>query len=498
MDDYIIAEMRGLKRVVNQFEKHDANPVLRADKPWEQRIGEYMLIHDERDSAFKCWYHGSKVYYDKPGRSEVGYAISNDGVRWEKPNLGLVEFEGTAETNIVPNVWRTVPLIVHEPGATDPRRRFRSLRRDPSDTEGYYHTMYSPDGIHWNTKDSERTNMKYVDDPPYIHFDAQRGLYTFYRRCWTRSHAEVGGGHQWGWPGKRAVGFALSRDFSYWQPNGAFILVPDEYDDRWAQENGGRYADLHAMRGFPYEGIWLGLVERENIVLPAPRGPDGRAVLNDDSYREHSLAYSRNGVTWHRLEDKTPPIPRGDRGEWDCADLGYPSTLPFIRGDEIWIYYRGVNCTKLCPSWLGEVPSNDERAKRFPEFYRAWKDTHQHPWDARTASIGIAKIRIDGFVSLDAGDEEAVLVTRPLQAEGRRLILNARIDGSLQVEIVGDFGAQNGIPEGPSDWLTGDSLRHVVRWSGTGDLGTLTGRRIRLRIGMRAAKLYSLRFADSV
>ena len=34
VDDHIIEHMNGLARVVNQFEKYEGNPVLRADLPW--------------------------------------------------------------------------------------------------------------------------------------------------------------------------------------------------------------------------------------------------------------------------------------------------------------------------------------------------------------------------------------------------------------------------------------------------------------------------------
>ncbi len=40
----------------------------------------------------------------------------------------------------------------------------------------------------------------------------------------------------------------------------------------------------------------------------------------------------------------------------------------------------------------------------------------------------------------------------------------------------------------------GDALERVVSWKGTGDPGDLAGRPVRLRISMRDADLYSLRF----
>src|SRR5262249_15543870 len=151
---------------------------------------------------------------------------------------------------------------------------------------------------------------------------------------------------------------------------------------------------LHAMRGFPYEGIWLGLVERDNLILAALM-KDGKALTNDDSYRQHSLAYSRDGYAWQRLEDRSTLIPLGDKGEWDSADLGYPCSKPIIRDQEIWVYYRGINCTKYCPSWYGEVEKYERIAQTDQDYFRKWKSLHPHAWNARTSSIGLAKIRLD-------------------------------------------------------------------------------------------------------
>jgi len=126
------------------------------------------------------------------------------------------------------------------------------------------------------------------------------------------------------------------------------ILKADEEDQRWARGNGGERADLHAMRGFPYEGLWLGLVERENLILPAIM-KDGCALTNDDGARIHSLAYSRDGHSWHRLSDRTAPIPLGKDGEWDSADLGYPTSQPIVKDGQIWFFYRGGQLHQVLP-----------------------------------------------------------------------------------------------------------------------------------------------------
>ena len=489
VDNYVVERIDGLRRAVNQFRKHPDNPVLRAEEPWENlRIGEFDLLYDEEEELFKCWYPGCTAFYDKDnvaGDHSLGYAVSHNGVHWEKRQLD------NTITPVIGGLNRTI--LLKDTREEDPAKRYKALCRG---ADFFYYACYSADGLTWSGP-QERTTMRYLDDPPYLHYDAQQGVYTFYRRYWTHSHDVVGGGHQSGWPGDRAVGLATSRDFVYWQPNGTLILKADEEDQRWARDQGGARADIHAMRGFPYQGLWLGFVERENLILPAIR-KEGRTYTNDDSARIHSLAYSRDGYSWHRLEDRTAPIPLGNQGEWDCADLGYPTSRPFVRDDELWVFYRGGNCTKKCTTWYGNVEHLHEviRANGGEEYYRRWKSMHDHPWDGRTMSIGLARIRLDGFVSLDAGDEKGILTTRPLVFDGNHLVINAdATDGSLAVEIQDAAGsAIDGYALSDCRPLNADAVRHTVRWNGAAGLGTLFGQPVRLRFVLKNAKLYAFGF----
>src|SRR5262249_25678970 len=79
--------------------------LLPQDKPWEEiRVGAYTCVL-EYNGAYHLWYasYGRKG----PNTFETGgprfecYAFSTDGVRWEKPNVGLIAFRGSKDTNIV-------------------------------------------------------------------------------------------------------------------------------------------------------------------------------------------------------------------------------------------------------------------------------------------------------------------------------------------------------------------------------------------------------------
>ena len=105
--------------------------------------------------------------------------------------------------------------------------------------------------------------------------------------------------------------------------------------------------------------------------------------------------------------------------------------------------------------------------------------------------------RPDGLVALTAGSEGGEALTRPVQFDGRKLVLNYRTGdkGSLRVELqaadgqpLADFAADK------CRSLSGDSLAAEAAWSAGGDLGSLSGQPVRLRFVLQDAELFSFRF----
>jgi hypothetical protein len=117
-------------------------------------------------------------------------------------------------------------------------------------------------------------------------------------------------------------------------------------------------------------------------------------------------------------------------------------------------------------------------------------------------SVGLAKLRRDGFVSIDADDEEGALITKPLTYRGNRMALNVDArQGQVRVEIVDPFdGPVSGFERAACDPFTGDAMRHTVTWRGKADIGALMQPGsagyggVRFKIYLRNAKLYALEF----
>ena len=173
-------------------------------------------------------------------------------------------------------------------------------------------------------------------------------------------------------------------------------LVPDELDDAWCLDAGQR-TEFYGMSGFVYGGQFLGFLPVFDVIkdargesgMPASVAADGSKGLHAPAVISESgaeidqapwdgpiaaqLVHSRDGLSWHRFEDRSPIIPRGEPGSFGRRLYLCSADRPLIRGDEVWHYYTAVSTM------------------------------HGGPMPPKTISIGLAKWRLDGFVSLDAG-----------------------------------------------------------------------------------------------
>lgn len=127
-DDAIVETLENTRRKLNPALKLADNPVIKRDKPWEgPDIRLAWVIFDQRMGKFRMRY--SSGVYRAAGRDEKGdvivkgehdeeaakrvvcEAFSDDGVNWVKPELGLVEFEGSTANNILPDSALRVKII---------------------------------------------------------------------------------------------------------------------------------------------------------------------------------------------------------------------------------------------------------------------------------------------------------------------------------------------------------------------------------------------------
>jgi hypothetical protein len=211
------------------------------------------------------------------------------------------------------------------------------------------------------------------------------------------------------------------------------------------------------MNGFAYGHSYLGIIPIFRIERIVEKTDRNRSRY--DGPMEGQLITSRDGLNWSRMENRSPVIPSGtgfDRSVMNVA------TSPLIVGDEIWEYYTAISTT------------------------------HGGPTPPKQLTIALARWRLDGFVSLDAGATEGVVETTRLNPpQAQRLEVNAdAAGGSLTVEVLGADGAPlPGYGAADATRITSDSVRHVVRWTGREELPA--GQPFRLRFRFTRASLYS-------
>lgn len=75
-------------------------PFLFADRPWESfSLNCGTMIYE--NGTYKLWYEAMDKDYKNDLDSRLCYAESCDGVKWEKPELGIIEYNGDKKNNIV-------------------------------------------------------------------------------------------------------------------------------------------------------------------------------------------------------------------------------------------------------------------------------------------------------------------------------------------------------------------------------------------------------------
>jgi hypothetical protein len=464
-DEYLVETSVRVRAVLRQPVKHGF-PVLSPDKPWEEGgLHTGSIIHDQ--GMFKMWYGG----LNSEGRTRCFcYATSRDGISWEKPSLGLFDWDGSKDNNIVmlphhdeDNLGTAcVFKDDHEAGEERAFKLVHHYIRKAGDDYVYgLQAATSPDGIRWNRiAEPLFTDYKPFDCFNIVFWDEFLESYVAYvrRRARRRFPRE-----KRRFPSEptalRSVGRAESKDFVHWTSPEVIVLGPGEGDPPESDYYGSgafRYCDHAYLMMTPF--------------------------FDHATDQVHlRLASSRDDVTWRLVCGRRPFIPTGDPQAWDSMQI-YPLVPAVAHGDEVYIYYHGLD-----EGHYARRAASDE--------YR--------PNDG----FGLATLPLDGFVSLQAGYLPGVVTTWPLEFSARFLFLNMEAtpvdesvwgtDHGIAVEVLDEEGYP--VPEfsrHDCDTLTEGGTRQQVTWNGRGDLSLLIGKAVKLRFYLQFAGLYSFQFSD--
>ena len=466
LDPRVIASTSNARLELGKIQKHSANPLFSEDysaeppKRWEARLDNVYpsVIYDEGDGVFKCWYKSfivdeasnntpldqrpRRAYGESRREEGLLYAVSTDGIHWEKPALGIIDFDRSAANNLV---MRRTTHGLHAGGVLkdardhDPARRYKFIHRNAS--EGKMATCFSADGLRW----SQPLLWKEYDAVGDCHNNAiwspERERYICITRGWS--------------DGIRTVLRSESADFINWTKPVEIMRGVDAHDQIYSMPI-CRYGDLY-------------------IGLPSIFHKGEAAATNWDTV-DTELAVSVDSVKWERICPGEALIPRGEgrypNGAFDCGCVY--AAAPFVHDGAIRIYYGGSN------------------------------GLHNN-WREGSLNLALLELdRFAGYAPADAHDA-AIVETNPLKLTGERLRLNAELapGGWIRAAILdADGGALSGFGLDDCRPLAPGRADCKLRWRerNTAELG---GQHCRLAFEFQQATLYALnaiadRACDSV
>jgi hypothetical protein len=278
-----------------------AEPLLKADRPWEDFCVGYcqVLRVGER---WHLWY----VAYDHDYRTDSDcyfcYARSPDGVRWEKPNLGLFTYGDGKDNNIL--LAGTVVGSVFVDDKAPAKERFKAAGVRLVKGEWQVYGGASADGLRWEW--SGEPILKHNSDTANVCF-RDGDVYRLYSRVWTAPP----------FGGTRVVGYSESKAFGDF-PKPAVVLAPDKDDPK----------DLHF-----YSSAATKL--KDDLYLM----PFSAFTTGDGCVRVHA-AYSRDGKEFRRLGRK-PLLDLGKGFDSKGLYVG-PGAVPGEKEGTYWFYFLGT------------------------------------------------------------------------------------------------------------------------------------------------------------
>jgi hypothetical protein len=283
VDDYVIDQMEG-EVELRLHSPTTQEVVLVHDEPWEGNTSGYHTIFRDGDLCrmyYRGWNHDSKT--KKQSHSAVVcYAQSPDGIGWKKPNLGLVEFNGSKDNNILLNEFGThnfTPFKDTNP-ACPAEAQYKAVARGEDADNRKLFAFQSPDGIHWKLMQREPIVTEGAFDSQNLAFwDSLHNEY----RCYFRDFRES----------FRGIKTATSNDFIQWTKPQWLDYGDAPQEHLYTNQIQPYYRSPHIFVGFPTRYIPQRGSLTEGLFMSSR---DGKKFHR---WEEAILRPGRNRDKWH-------------------------------------------------------------------------------------------------------------------------------------------------------------------------------------------------------
>jgi hypothetical protein len=433
VDDHLIAESTGGHLQLTSPERREV--VLTTDKPWEGPASAYFTIFQD-GAIYRMYYRGYSVGPDDSPSQYTCYAESSDGIHFDRPNLGLVDFQGSKENNIIlqgSDSHNFAPFLDTNPAAS-PEEKYKGL----AGLGGKLFAYASPDGIHWKKLQPEPVMTKGTFDSLNLAFwDSTANCYLAYSRYFDKG----------GYKGHRAIQSSRSDDFLHWSEQ-----VPHRYPGVSVREH------FYTNATFPCPGAPHHLLSFPKRFIPERTKLAEKKGTQETGVSDAMFMSSRDGENWDRTFLEAWLRPGPDQRNWTQRSN--------------------------MPAW-GIVQTGPDEFSMYVSEHYLWPDN-------RLRRVTIGRHR---FASFYAGADGGGFVTPDLKFAGDQLVLNYATSaaGSVRVEIQDEGGKPlPGYAIEDMEELFGDEFDHIVAWKAGSDLSKLAGTPVRFRFTVRDADLYAI------
>lgn len=270
-----------------------------------------MIIRDTVSESTDRAARAACTYKPQPDRVvALGYAVSRDGVHWEKPSLGMVEFDGSTDNNIMMMYAHGTSVFLDEQ-ELDPKRRYKLMTRvDYPGMRGGMAVSFSPDGLHWEPLIPWPEHNPCADSHNFAFRDPRDRRFKLITRIWKN--------------GLRICALCESDDFIHWSK------------PREILRGEGFKRQVYSMPVFPYENLYLGLASIFH---------EGDRSAEDFDLVDCELTYANQVDVFDFAAPGQACLARGKGrypdGEFDCGCI-YAASPVEIDG-KLCVYYMGGN-----------------------------------------------------------------------------------------------------------------------------------------------------------
>lgn len=469
-DEYTDLSLTDATLSVNRAQRKEI--VLTLDRPWEGNGGTYGAVIFDGEK-YRMYYQTCILTADERiPQIHVCYAESRDGLHWETPNLGLCEWNGSYDNNIVLlGINDNFSIMIDENPACPPEKRYKAVleggfAKDFSDGKPPYKLvmMTSPDGFRWSEPYEISSKYPY-DSQNTLHWDRHTKKYYCYFRDTLKN--DFAPNPEWKDSPVRAIRVMESEDCVHWSepvlldycggeeyPMYTNCVIQYPYDDRYFIGFPSRYVERLTWNSNFEQHAALDLRKKRYDMKPRLGLATTDCVFMSSADHYH----------WHRFDEAT--------------------MTPGPEGGFNWIYgncYPASGTLVQTPSWVEGEPD------KLSLYVRTI-----HPKKETVNQVVRYTYRKDGFASYKATYRPQTLTTKPMCLNADQLSLNFRTSarGYIYVTVLDEEG--NPIAGYRSCEIFGDSISRRIDFERP--LSELRDQVIRFRFEMSDAELFALWF----